>query len=271
MKKITAMLFAALLGVACLTRSAQAVSLSELQVQDANKIVTSAIKDYNDGGLMLLTYVGSSTEAVVTITSFTMTAYAPAGVADTSFGTAGTYTFATTTTDTLGEICSAIDALDDYTCKLTGGKRDDDPKYLFDQTAATGTNDLKTVGGFEVNIDTGGLTEVATVAYKMRLGITPNSGKRVRLLLATTNCNVAGTFKVYGKLAKYEGTNDGVTRNDTTLAYSVVTADDTDKSIGNGTYRVFDFAKDAHVVLACDDGTAAQASGNLISAVWEEW
>ncbi len=248
---------------ALMAGNASALSSESALIAEYTKKHVAAINDYNDAGLIKLTYVGSATQAVVGVTATAFTTEAPLGTADLTIDiSAAAY-------DTIGELCDYLDAQANYTCVLTGGKRDDSSGLLKNVTAAAAT-DAKAAGGYEVLIDTGGA--VATDPYILRLGITPATGKRVVLKYCTGNINVIDRLAVYGKLAKYDGISDGVTRNDTTLVYSEVTADDTDKTIGN----IYDgsgwleFAKDEHVVISSVDADNTQAAANFIKCAWFE-
>lgn len=270
---LTAVLFVGLLS-ALAPRAAHAISLTELQVAELNKVRAADRVAHNNSKCANLAYVGSSTEAVVTILPQAITAYAPAGTADSSnFGVSlSSYVF-TSTYDTMGELCDAIDDLADYKCTLLGCNRADVSARLREQTATSGTNDLKAAGGFDVLLDTGSnqgnqLTDV----YDIAIGINPGSGKRVMIKTLTANINVDGTVLVYGKLKKFEGSDDGVTRNDTTLVWSAATADDTSLQVPVTLTETgwLEFAKDAHVVVQGGNGTGVQAAANFLEVQWDE-
>ena len=241
-----------------------ALSSDDVIVREYNAKATAQYVDYNDSTLINILYSGSSTEAVVAVSSGLLTTEAPLGTTDLS------YDLGYASYDTLGELCDVINLEDDYACTLTGGKRDDSSLLLDFVTAAAAT-DAKASGGYSIMIDTGGITE--TDPYIMRIGITPSTGKRVVLKHCSGNINVAGNLTVYGKLGKYAGSTDGVTRNDTTLNWSQVHADDTatnfpnSTTIGNDVWM--EFAKDEHVVISAGS-TAAQASTNYIWCLWNE-
>lgn len=272
----------ALLGLALVAVSlvvvpaARASSSDELNDADLNKIRTAARFENNASECANFKYVGSSTEALVTITNSVITAYAPFNVPDSSnFGTASSsYTFSTAY-DTMGELCDAVDALANYQCFLVGCRRDDPTTRMRNQTQVSGTNDLKGVGGFTVKLDTGSFLageEISTV-YDIRVGIVPNSGRRVVLKTCTGNHNVAGSIKVYGKLRKFEGAIDGITRSDTTVVWSAATADDTDLQIPADLLSDsgwIEFARDAHVVISAGNGTGVQAAANFLECQWDE-
>jgi len=276
-KKMGGVLSLALLTLtfaATFSMKAAAVGLQDLQTKEANKIGMAELKASNNAECMNLGYSGASSEAVVTISSFQITAYAPAGTADTTFGTSGTYLLSSTSYDTMGELCDAVEALSSYTCRLLACKRDDATYLLRDQTATSGTNDLKATGGATILLDTGGVAALTDV-FVERIGITPLSGRRVQLKSFVGNANVIGTCKVYGKLRKFEGATDGVTRNDTTLVWSAITADDTDLTVdftNSGRSPLgLEFATDAHVVISCGNGTGVQAAANQVQAFWNEY
>ena len=270
-KMLALSLVTTVLCLAPIAASAQAYQ--DAMLNEAIKLRSAGRFAADTAQCLNLTYVGSSSEAVVTIGIGAITAYAPAGVADSSnFGiSASSYAFSVATADTMGELCDSIDALADYKCTLLGCDRAQLPKFLKDQTAASGTNDLKANGGFNVLLATGAVGEIGP-GYDVRLGINPRTDHRVILKTCTGNGNVIGTFVVKGKLAKYEGVNDGVTRDDTTVVWSAVTADDTDLQIpvdltDNGW---LEFAKNAHVVVSIGNGTSLQAAANTVECQWDE-
>lgn len=253
--------------------SARAESLGDYQLKELAKSRVAARVAHNNSLCLNLTYVGSSTEAVVTIEDSYITAYAPANVADSSnFGvSASSYVFSSTY-DTVGELCDAIDALANYECTLLGCNRSQTTDLLRDQAQVSGTNDLKAAGGFDVKMDTGSLNTSLTDVYTIRIGVNPGTGKRVVLKTCTGNINVIDSLRVYGKLRKYEGSSDGVTRDDTTLVWQATTADDTDLQIPiditeNGW---LEFAKDAHVVMSGGHATGVQAAANFLECQWDE-
>ena len=253
-----------------------ALSYEDAAMKIADALLAAERVASNDTKCLNLDYVGSSTEAVVTITKTDLIGYAPEGTKDANFGlSASTYVLNSAAYDTMGEVCDAVDGLTDYECTLLGCKRDDNSNLLRDQTAASGTNDLAASGGFDVKMDTGS-AQVLTDVNQISIGITPLSGRRVLLKQSVANISVIGTMNVYGKLRKYENANDGVTRDDTTLVWSGITANDTDLTTtwsitGQGG---LEFAKDAHVVvrgatpltLVAD----AQVAANFLQLYWEE-
>ena len=277
-KKLLLSLTTAILCAMPLVGHAQA-DLNSLQVKALNEMQVGDRKYGNVVESLRLYYVGTATEAVVTITTTSITAYAPAGTADSSnFGVSlGSYVF-TSAYDTLGELCDKIDALPLYGCEMLAARRDDASAILRDQTATSGTNDLKVSipisgvigGGARLRFDTGSTGDIN--GFFERVGITPQPGKRVILKSCTGNGNVIGTFNVSGKLRKYEGVSDGVTRDDSTLVWSAITADDTDLTIPAVATNSgwLEFAKDAHVVVSVGNGSSLQAAANGVSCLWSE-
>lgn len=234
----------------------------DLMTKQLDRANMAAIVGYNDASLISVKYVGSSSQAAVVIAEDTFGTETPIGTADLSFDTSNALY------DTLGELCDAIDADADYTCVLTGGKRDDDSSLLKNVSAAAAT-DAKTVGGYAVLIDTAGAA--ATDPYSMRIGITPMTGRRVILKYCTVQNDGTGTLEVYGKLRKFEGAKDGVTRNDSTKVLSFATANDTEETNGN-VYGVdfLEFGKDEHVVISAGNSTTTQTSTSFLLCVWDE-
>lgn len=240
-----------------------ALTSGEAQIRELSKKAMSAYILPGNATLLKIGYIGSSTQAAVNISADAFTTQAPLGTADLSFDmSAAAY-------DTLGELCDAIDADADYTCELTGGKRSDDSSLLIDVTASAST-DAKASGGYSIEIDTGGSVSVDNT-YVNRIGITPEAGKRVVLKYCNVQTDGVGSVNIYGKLARYEGSVDGVTRNDSTLVYSKATADDTEASHGN-IYGVpwMEFAVGEHVVIDAGLAGTAQTATSHIQCFWDE-
>ena len=237
-----------------------ALSFEEAQMAEVSKIPTSEIRAYNTGTLMKVTYVGAATEAVVAVDGTSFLTYAPTGVADLSLPIA--------TYSTMGKLCDYIEALANYTCALTGGKRDDNSNLML-TTAASSSTDAKAAGGYSVLIGTG--TAGATSAYINRLGIKPAKGKSVVLKYCVSTNAGTGTLLVYGKLMKFLSAQDGVTRNDTTLVTSLATANATALTSGNiygGNWM--QFAPDEHVVVSAGNVATAQIAGDAVQCFWDE-
>ncbi len=236
----------------------------------------------NQAQAVNLAYIGSSTEAVVTISATAMTVYAPAGVVDSAVGTSGVITFASTLgSNTMGALCDYLNgktsALVNYKCRLLDSKRDDVPGLVLKtQTGTSGTNDLKGIGGANILI---------TTNTYVSLGIQPAAGKRVKLkqcrMNNAANNDAGNNMHVYGQLRKFGSGKDaaGVTADDTYLVW---------KSTGGPTPNVviteppltsaplawLEFAQDAHVVVRAgvsgNTTTAAQTANNSIGCFWDE-
>lgn len=244
--------------------SSFALGPDELLVREYNKKASSEYVLPASASLIKVTYVGVATQAVLTIADAAFTSAAPIGTADLS------YDLSAAAYDTLGEFCDALNAEDDYNCVLTGGKRDDSSLLLTNVTGSASVGLASAAGGYEVGIDTGGVTYVAG-QYINRLGITPEAGKRVVLKYCNVQSDAIGSLKIYGKLAKYASASDGVTRNDSTLLLSPATADDTAEVDGNiygGNW--LEFAKDAHVVISVGNASTAQTATSFIECFWDE-
>ena len=259
-KTIVAML------LALIPLAAKAADLESLQVKELTALHTARRTAYNTGYLINIVYVGASTQAAINITQTALSAQAPLGTADTTFGTAGSYDLSAAAYNTIGAVCDAINTTLYYKCTIVDGKRDDNSELLYDVTASAST-DAKLAGGYNIKIDTAGLN--ATDPYIDRLGITPVAGKRVIL----KNCNVlgagTGTVVVYGKLNKYANT----TNNDTTTVWSAATANATALVVPvNAAYQQqwLEFAPDAHVVISVGNATTTQISGDYVECSWIE-
>ena len=227
--------------------SLYAESLEDLQIKKLNAEHWSEFVRGSDTVMMTLYYVGTGTEAVVTITSKTIQSFVPAGTVDTGFGVENSsYSFATSTTNSIGELCDVINVLTNYNCILRAARPGDLPLYLRDQIQTTDVHDLKALGGFHVQIDSGA-TISASVAPIIAsdpgsswqaVSRQPVANKRSTL----QRCDFVGSggpavnsrihMRVYGKLRKYEGLDDSEPVRDTdTIAWGPVAFDtDTAKS-----------------------------------------
>lgn len=238
-----------------------AANLADLQTKELTKSAVAEYRDYDDARLLKLVYDGDAVTANVTVSSYSMVINAPAGSA------VHTIDFTLAAYDTLGELCDAVDAFSDVECSLVGGKRDDASILTYD---AITTQSILGPSGYEIAIGTGGIYG-ETGSYINRVGITPQDGKRVLLKYCNVQNDGAGTLAVYGKLKKFDGANDGVTRNDTTLVASMATANDTSETNGNiyGGYWM-EFAPDAHVVISAGNATTTQSSTSFLECFWDE-
>lgn len=195
-----------------------AESLESLNVKRLNETEWVEMVRGSDTVMMNLYYVGTASEAVVEISGTMIRAFAPAGTADTTFGTtSSSYSFVTTTASTLGALCGVIDKLANYKCQLRAGRFSDLPDRLRNQAATTGINDLKVDGGFDVLADTGGITGTGGSAgdYAARTNRTewirvhhvPLPGQRSVWKKCVTKGSSAQfnlEFSLYGKPRKFE-------------------------------------------------------------------
>lgn len=248
-----------------------AANLPKSQMKELEKFANGRFVDLDDSHLININYVGSSTEACLGISSWTIISETPQGTADTSFGTSGTYNLGASAYDSIGELCDAIDFLSDYECTITDGKRNDDPKYMLDVTAVSGSYDANAVGGYNVLLDSG--TYASDTAQHIRIGINPKEGYRVILKRCMANGNGTKKLEISGKLRRFEGIEDGVTRNDNTIVWTSEASsegadeyypvDSSSAPIG----RWLEFGINEHVVISmnCDE---IVDSDNLM---WCEW
>ena len=274
--------FKALLAVLILTVAAvmaplsHASSLEDVQLKVMNAIGSAARSNSADSGegVMNIQYVGTGSDPIVTISATAMTFYSAATVVDGTIGTAGIVTFSSTPgASTLGGLCDLIEAETNYRCRLTGGKRDDLPILLRDQTAATGVRTLLGAGAdlqFE-GASTGGNGS----AYVIRQGFTPPKGMAVVLRKCVAFNSGTGTLLVYGKLRAVANTPvaaspsfPAVVRDDTTLVWSEPTANaaalTADWSITGGVGGGIEFAKDAHVVVSAGNVATIQVAADYL-------
>ena len=221
--------------------------------------------------------VATSTGAYVTISATAMTFYNPFATADTTVGTAGVVTYASTLgSDTMGGLCDYLHSLGaKYKCVLRGAKRDDPPKILQTQTATNATNNLGADGGFSV---------MQTTTTFVSLGIVPAAGRRVVLKQCVSNGNMSpgdNGLQIYGQLRKYGAVASaqakdpwGTTADDTYRVWrsSQVAATDTTQPSSNALPRWIEFAKDAHVVVrqGNTESTSVQTSANFVRCSWDE-
>lgn len=235
-KKGRALLGAAILAMVLLPQSVRAFTTLDATVAEGDKtpvarrvqFSTSTRQLGNDMAAFTLFYVGTATEAVVSVTQTALTFYAPAGTVDTSIGTAGVLTLTTAQNSTIGGLCDAINATTNYDCIMRDARRSDNSTLLQDQTFAVNKTDLnlKGPGGYAVAFDTGGVTNTASsTAPFLSLGITPIEGKRIVLKSCKLNV-ISGSgypkLTVSGVLRREENINDGLVRNDSSLVWSQV-------------------------------------------------
>lgn len=235
---------------------------AELKVADQTAFMVRASS--SDSKAMRIWFVGTSTEALLTITSSYIYAYTPGGTLDTDVDSDGVISLADASYDTMGEVCDYFDDLTDYECELLGVKSNDDSKYLDDQTYTSGTNDLNAVGGFEVGLDTG--TYYAFEDYwNLSLGRTPPTDKRLILVSCEVDVNgSAPDIRVYGKPRIFTN-QDG--KYDYDLVDLEQLSDDTETVIDwavSPQTPGLEFAQGSHVTVVAgnESSTYMQAAGN---------
>lgn len=238
-------------------------------------------------------YVGSATEAVVTISATAMTFYAPAGTLDTSVGSSGVITFASTLGEnTMGALCDYLNGITstvtDYRCKLLDAKRDDAPgAVLRTQTATSGTNNLKAAGGFSADL---------TTTTIISLGINPAAGKRVVLRHCQVSnqdsgalSNTGNNLYVYGRLRKHGSGRNlvdigqpagasivGAVADDTTEVWKSSTTQNTaihQPPLTGYVDSWLEFAQDQHVVVRVGNlsgNVTTQTDANYVKCEWWE-
>lgn len=260
MKNITKLVLALSVGIV-LRGAASAAALEDLQVKELAKFSVSMYKAYNDGKSLNIKYTGSAATADVSITSAVVTLAAPTG---TTLHTIDT-TYAAY--DTMSELCSYISSLSGFSCSMVGAKGDDASILLYDPVTNAS---IKGAAGYDVAFGTGAVYG-ETGVYINRIGITPQSNKRVVLKYCNVQNDGTGTIDIYGKLMKYATGNDGVTRNDTTKVASMATANDTSETDGNiygGNW--LEFAPNEHVVVSAGNATTTQTSTSFLECYWDE-
>ncbi len=232
--------------------------------------------------------VATTTGAYVTITATAMTFYQPFGTLDSTVGTAGVITYASTLgSNTMGALCDYLHSLGaKYKCTLMSAQRDDPPVILRTQTSTNLTNNLAATvlrplkGGFSV--------DQATTTF-VSLGIIPASGRRVVLKQCVTygenGANDQG-FSVYGTLRKHSTVSSGgppagsatdafgVAVNDSYLVWrsSPAVATATTVPSANALPRWIEFAQDAHVVVRQGNiaSTTVMTNTDYVRCSWDE-
>lgn len=263
MTKIINFLFLAVITL--MPSLCSAISLQDLQVKELDKVMVAEFNDYNDATLMKVKYTGDETTAVINFSSGTLSIDAPVGTAILS---SATIDYSNAAVDTLGELCDYINAQTDIECSLVGGKRNDSSGLLWNPLNGQNIADSD---GYSVAIGTGGYQTDEKYAYVNRVGITPQSGRRVLLKYCVATTDGTGDLRVYGKLRKYETSSDGVTRDDTTEVLRIASVDDTEKTFGN-IYSGYwlEFGKDEHVVISAGNASTAQTSTSSMQCFWDE-
>ena len=276
----------------------RASDLPTTQERVLGAIANAGAVDSGNSTAINLTYLGSGTEAEVTISATAMTFYynkAGTLIVDPAIGTAGVVTFASTLgSNTMGALCDYINGLyaagtAKYICTLIGAKRDDAPILLADQTATTGVRNLGAVGGQNFQFE-GASTAGLGSAYVIRMGLTPATDRRIVLKQCVVKDVGSSNLIVYGKKRKFEAAgaqsntiatpaaqisaahaND----NDTTKVWDEPTAAGTalteDWDLAGDLGGGFEFGKNEHVVVEVGGGgSTVQVSGDYIRCKWEE-
>lgn len=262
------------------------------QVSNANaelgpipeSIPTAEVVQGTNSKSLNIHYVGSSTEGYVAIGSGAMTGYAPFGLDNQDFN----FALSTTAYNTMGKICSTVNALSDWDCVLLGGKKDDDSILIRDKEVAfkASTADAKQVGGWEVGFDTGplhvdGIAEGSAISgFSLRIGIWPTGNpfdtdisKSIVLDKCVFKSSGTGTARIYGKLKKYAGIFTP-SRDDTTLVWEL---DSNSMTGATATWtNGLAFAKGEHVVISAGNASVeqgvhhTQAGQTRLSCDWRE-
>ncbi len=262
----------------------------------ASHNVNLAVATIQSGGVqassgtagLTLWYVGTSTEADVTISQTIVQFFAPFNVPDTAvFPVSASIYDLSVATASVGTFCQAVNASTNYRCQLNGLRSDQPGSLLLDVTAKTGIRNMKSAGGFEVGIDTGGVTGTLaagllgpTTSFMIAIGMTPNDqNHRVVLRKCTANTSDATglNLRVYGQLRQFEGLGSGPTSPPVTMANGQVVNSNTpviawpgsqtdatpvdiitttlntdtsvDYTLSQGTGMGLEFAKGSHVVV----------------------
>ena len=210
MKKNLTVLMALAAILAVLTPRAWAVNTQDALTAEADQTAFSALVVGGAGAsdLAHIYYVGSSSEAVVTISATHMIFFAPAGTAEATksstggIGTLGDITYSGLDSNTMGGLCDYINSTKYYRCQLTGALRGDAPSILKTQTETSGTCQLNATGGCKL---TNNATDI------VRLGIIPNPGRRVILKSVQSYGVIAtDTVDIYGILRPWNGVVDSL-------------------------------------------------------------
>lgn len=203
---------------------------TQLATRDQEKYSFISRASSGTSSAVSLFYIGSATEAYVTISSgVSLTFYAPWNTIDTSIGSAtsgqtgGTFNLTVSSLNTVGEVCDAINRSANYRCILRGAKSDDNSNLLRDQTEVAGLGNLGALGGWDVQFDTGSALGYYTGSALLRIGVyaiapnisvlaglasNPSPGPRLRLKqckYSGAGTTAAAPFAVYGKSRRFEG------------------------------------------------------------------
>lgn len=273
-----AVLVAAMVGV---VNPAGAVEKSDVEARFYEGRAFRVYASSGDSKGLELWYKGTSTEAVVAISSHSVSFYAPGGTLDTAVDTDGIVVIEDAAYDTLGEFCAYIDALDNYGCKLLGAKYDDNSRKLEDQAYLASTN-LKGAGGFEVKLDTGTAAGDDT-DYDLRVWGNP-SGPTKRIVLRSCDWDANGTtgtdsIKVFGRSLQ-DAIEDQARDPGRPSAARTTSNEVWKRTITDDTVQTFDFtsgdgvgwqfAPGSSVVVSVGNGTSVQDGDDYLDCLFEE-
>lgn len=283
----------ALLTSSALVAPAAAKNLDQMWAETLDAQNNAVYISSNGSTCLTFFYVGTSSEAVISISSFSIQAYAPAGTSDTGFGNGvytGGYGFGSGTNQysTIGALVTAINnasPTSKYSASLLGCKYDDSPSIMRDQTALGNsssvqsiaglaqTSNLGAIAGYTVYQDTGALAVVgSTQTYYFSLGIDPAQNRRVVLKQCKQSTGGTGTLSVYGALRKYDAANDGVTRNTSSLVWQEPTVANTalTETWAISGWGGLDFGLNQNVVIRAGDGLTASNGTSYLNCEWDE-
>jgi len=171
---------------------------------------------------LTLYYVGSSTQAVVTIgNTGIVNFYAPYNVPDLTVfpnSSFSVYDMSVSTSNTVGQFCAAVNQSASYRCVLNGLRSDNLGTLLNNYIESSSVGNLKSAGGFQVGVDSGGVQVPAagvwgsTVTVMLAVGMNPMQQQhRVVLRKCVANLNDATglQLRIYGEQRQYEGLESG--------------------------------------------------------------
>src|SRR3990167_4742116 len=269
--------------------SAMAANLEDSQLKELEsnsyQFVSKASGTSAAAIALNIQYAGAATEAYVQVAHSSMTFYAPNNIADTAFAGgsgSGVLNLGFSTTVLMGQVCGLIDAKADWKCKLIGAYGTEASSFTRNAPITYGENNAKLDVGFDVQFDSGSalMTPASPhIPLDVRLGIVPQSGKRVRLKQCVTRAADEGpVVAVFGKLAKNASRSDIDMKVSTTNAVAFISRT-TGTAVDNNITSDFtlsgvvgiDFAKDERVVITNSlKGVLVQRSDSFVECWWEE-
>ena len=273
-----------LLSVVLSLRPVYCASVDDLLSKSLGAVGVVEVAIGSDTKLARVWYVGSASEAYLAISGNILRASAPAGTNDGADFGIGEYRLNVSSTNTLGEICTTIDALTDYECELLAGRPGLSANFLRD-ASITASSDLKSGSGYTIRADSA--TEVLSlggVSTFVAVGMIPHSDKSVRLRQCIVqSVGPLAKMRVYGKLkifeqvgnSRLESPLDGATRNNDTVADEVNLVANAASTVtwAVGGQGGLDFAEGSRVVveaLTGDTGGTNQTINSFVNCVWEE-